>query len=214
MKKTTGFKKIIGVLLILFTFASSLSGCSLPDIFNHEEPKAKDVFQRGFYIENSSGNVEPIEQCAYKSNTNIFDIGDVTLTFGFGWIYSGSPYRSNENEKPSFPDGFDLYFSNSNNQSVLIKHIDDNFGSLDYAINSNHLWNDEHTCILSTERVYAHTEVLTIPAELFANSNGTIWFLVKGEDVKSTTPEYSNITSISFYYTKKGNEITLYIVAP
>lgn len=192
--------KMIGVTLLLCTSIYSTLGCS--NYMQSEE------IQQGFYTD-LAGEQTPAQssnQIAFKSDKSVFDIEDVTLTFGFGWICTAD--ATSDKSYHSIPK-FDILFSNDKEYSVLAKHIDDEFYSLNFAITANHSWNDEHTEILRTEHNFTHTESLTIPKELFTDNEGYISVLLMG-DVSYIANSTNCFASTVIYYTKDGNNVKLY----
>ena len=73
----------------------------------------------------------PWSFCAFKSETNVFDIDDVTLDVYFGGNFSEGVYTIRENSK-SYPS-FELYFENDQGKECFVKRIDENFISEKYS---------------------------------------------------------------------------------
>ena len=127
--------------------------------------------------------------CAYKSDKREFDINDVTLTFYYGGHY-GIEYPS-----------FELYFENENNDIYLIKKVDDH-NPEDYLIDT-----DYKKLFAKDKRVFNHSEIITIPKELFINDNGYILFVLAYEYEQNMKPD--RLATIGILYEKRGDKIFL-----
>lgn len=200
MKKRK-LQKIMGIVLLICTLIFSAIGCT-------SRRQSKEI-QQGFYSEPAEGEQSPVQssnQIAFKSDTNVFDIDDVTLTFGFGWLCATDSMTDTSNY--SIPE-FDVIFSNDKDSSVIAKHIDDEFYSPNFVITADHTWNEERSEIIRTEHIFAHTESLTIPEELFTDNEGFIRVTLKG-DVNYIPNSTGCFASTVIYYTKELDNVKLF----
>ena len=144
----------------------------------------------------------PSNYCAYKSDTNEFNIDDVTLEFFFGGYYNhGIEYElSIGNTYPTF----DLLFCDEDGNKYYVKHIEENFVSDKYSCE---VVRDENWYI--TEIKFNYSEKITIPSEIFNKESGQIWFQIHSANANDFEPKMQCITGISIFYKKDGDIITL-----
>ena len=150
MKKLTS---LLLALIMLFT-ALTLSGCF-----------SKYKLEDGMKLENKDYIKNYF--CGYTSETNTFNVDDVTLTFYYGYgTCDNLPY-------------FKIYFENEVGDVYLIKEITE-YEPDEYDT----VWNSTGIIDLHPDMEYNHSEKITIPKELFANESGYILFVL------ATNPEY------------------------
>ena len=174
-----------------------------PDNGNGEtDTSVGAVLESGF---KPSGSGEPSPDpnfCAYKSDTNEFDIDNVTLDFFFGGHYhSGVEFELTHGR--NYP-AFDLYFIDEDDNKFFIKHIEENFVSEKYSCEVTH---DEHWHI--TEIKYNHSEKLTIPSEIFTKENGVIWFSIYSIHANDIEQAVRCITCVKIFYQVIGEKVVL-----
>jgi len=156
----------IGVLLIMaFSFGA---GCG-----------PEWALESGFDDKWTNGNPPKSPyQCAYRSDKTEFDLDDVTLTFFYGNIrvtagtsYAGNNFYSfNREELIEKTSHIEVYWSQSGEDTIIKTISPEEFFSDEYARKGE-----------GREGMYNHSEVLTIPRELFeipkkAGYEGVIWF--------------------------------------
>ena len=130
-------RRIFRLLLILMIFSLLVTGCGQnadtdPDNGNGETDTSVGAVLESGFKPSSSGEPSPPEDfCAYKSDTNEFDIDNVTLDFFFGGHYpSGVEFELTHGR--NYP-AFDLYFIDEDDNKFFIKHIEENFVSEKYS---------------------------------------------------------------------------------
>lgn len=168
---------------------------------NEEQDNISLGLENGFKPSNSAEE-SPIDFCAYKSDTNEFEIDDVTLDFFFGGeYYMGVEYElSNGRSYPTF----DLGFADEDGNNFFVKHIEENFVSDKYSCE---VVCDEN-CDIAEIR-YNHSEQITIPSEMFTKENGQIWFVIYGANVNEIEQEYKCITGICIFYKVLNGKVIL-----
>lgn len=143
------------------------------------------------------------DSCAYRSESNTFDIENVTLTFYFGGAFS--PDINLELESGRNIPTFDIYFGDSNHEPIYtIRHSTDNYVSEEYRVS----WIfDENYNI--TEFVYNHSESITIPQDLFSEDQGVIRFCIGGIDINEIEHEYKTIACAYINYDVVDGKVIL-----
>ena len=179
MKHAKGTAKILGrVILTVLILSLTLTGCG------QESDNGIDTF-----TSNSGAPGFTITADA-KSPTSIFDINDVTLTFYFG--QQMSPSLENELENGTNYGCAYLYFENDDVDRSFIRRTEDPLTS-----ETHRAWESWDGI-----RTYRHSEVLTIPAELFNKQIGEVRFEVAAADNKSENKEPSVVTRVRLFYRK------------
>lgn len=193
------WKKITAIAAGVCVFiAALLIGLFVP---SNNSPTVEKPLEWGFKYEN--GCEMPSKVCAYRSDTNTFDIDNVTLTFYFGGIFGPDVnfYREHAMNVPEF----DIFFGDSNFEPIqLIRHSNDNFVSEEYNVT---LLIDEN--YNTTEIKYNHSEIVTIPKELFTKQQGIINIGIGGIDILEREPKYDRITSVTISYDIIGEKVVL-----
>ena len=139
--------------------------------------------------------------CAYRSDKTKFDIDDVTLTFYYGGFYEYN-IESEIKNRFSYPT-FELYFCDEKlDNIILVKRVEENLVSEKYRVYSTLKFFNKHVI------EYKHSEIITIPKELFAEDWGIIYFCLYGANVREDS-EVKIITSVQISYKKDGDTITL-----
>ncbi len=191
MKKehTRLLRRISAVLLIILTFTVCATGCELEDVLN-SVVKAKD--------EPTCVGKHNSFHCAYKSNKTEFDINDVTLEFFYGtYVYTDVEFMR---EHGSTVPGFELYFSNDQEQEYLIKRVEEDLVSEKY-----------HSEYNKDEKRYdfTHSETITIPKELFTKEKGYVYFFLREISNADNYPTKFSLTSVDIYYEVIGDKVII-----
>ena len=182
-------KRIVGgiiILSLLFAFTS----CGF------DEHALDDTLSGGF--DSVGGCESPAFKAAFECDKRVFNIDDVTLTFYYGHGFGNDEdylehYRKGGLDYPKF----DLFFMNEDD-SYLIRHVDENFISAKYGCNkfSDGSW------------VLVYSEIITIPKDLFTKEKGCVNFSIRG--FNSSHQEDELLCTIGLYYVKTDNTVTLY----
>lgn len=225
MKLTVAKKerRIYRVLLILMIFSLLVTGCGQnadtdpdndgkdPNASIGESPNNGNgetdtnvgaVLESGFKPSGSGAPSPAPNFCAYKSDTNEFDIDNVTLDFFFGGYYQFG-FECELTNGSSYP-AFDLYFTAEDGNKFFIKHIEENFVSEKYSCEVTH---DENWHI--TEIKYNHSEKLTIPSEIFTKEKGLIWFSIYSADANTVAQRVECIASVTIFYQVADGKVIL-----
>lgn len=205
MKKLVLFvnrTKLIAKICIFVIVLSMLSttGCQFIGFkCKSNESKGSNELEYGYLIPNRG--MGTTINCAYKSNKNEFDINDVTLIFSYGSSYSSGIDMTLKNGV-NFPT-FELWFCNEDD-AVLVKKVEENLVSEKYSAEFI-----AHMDQGLLEIVYNHSEMITIPSELFKNETGCVTFGVCAADINEKNPEVKTLGYCLIYYKKSGDRITL-----
>ncbi len=177
--------------------AAILIGIIVPSLNKPTQPtKLKWGFE-------SNGGAEPSESCAYMSETNTFDIDNVTLTFYFGADFSSDINQELELVR-NIPE-FDVYFADADRNPIYtIRHSTENFVSEEYRVTC--VYDENYNFI---EKIYNHSESITIPKELFTEEQGVIRFYVSGININEIQPTYKTIVSAYINYDIKDGKVIL-----
>ena len=183
---TNTVKQILArvVLIIMITSLLTLVSCK------------SDGLEAGFKMPIRGSGLVNYFNLAYKSDTNQFDINNVTLTFYYGGAYEDDIEYMRETTF-NYPN-FELYFYNDEQTHILARRVEENLVSEKYG------W----TC-RDSRRVFNHSEELTIPKELFTKETGVISLGLFGADTRMNEEEPRELNSIDIYYKKDGDKITL-----
>lgn len=168
-------------------------------------PTSNDRSLESGFVQMKFGEESDYNFCAYRSHTEKFDIHSVTLRFYYGGYYPNGIEYTLENEQ-SYPT-FDLYFVNDEGDRYLAKHVEENFISEKYSCDIAY---DDSRNIY--EICYKHSEILTIPAELFTKQSGMIRFEVEGVNILEQGFENEknlSIAEICIFYKVIDGEIVL-----
>ncbi len=142
-----------------------------------------------FYKESSRDG--PSICAAVKSNTNIFDLDDVTLSWHYGQSYHIGETPTNIN----YREPMNLYFS-SNSKSIFIKQTEELLSSEKYMCDDFYL--DAH------HHGMGYWEELTVPKEIFDKEHGSFTFSVRCVTTEEKTQPY--YCFLTLYYEKIGND--------
>ena len=202
MKNQTKFNKsklvARGMLIMAVLFFVSMLGC---DMLFQNQGNDDNTIRVGYESYPTMGGApgNPF-WVACKSDTNKFDINDVTLTFSYGFP-SGNAGTS------SYPV-YEIWFDNDEKQEKLIKRVEENLNSEEYLVILS-FDNDQNV----QKNIYNHSEILTIPSELFSKDSGYVGFYISSIDI--TAPKNGPLLNyITFYYEKIEDEIVLTIAYP
>lgn len=204
--KATAKKRKNGVyrgILILMMVVLLATGCEQNSPLPPEEDAGNPSvgLEDGFQSSNGCDD-SPRYLCAYRSDKTEFNIDDVTLVFYYGgYYYNGVEYEL-ENLY-DFPY-FDLYFSDGGGERYFVKRVEENFVSEKYNI---HFTYDENWNVV--ERTFNHSEVITIPKEIFKDESGRIYFAVYSANVREAAPRFRSIASIGIFYKVIGEKVVL-----
>lgn len=145
----------------------------------------------GFYYSNNAPL--PSDFCAYKSDTNEFEMDNVSLTFFYGGLFASDINQELENVR-NIPE-FDVYFGDADNEPVYtIAHSNENYVSEKYRCD---IITDESQLV---KIGFTHSEVITIPKSLFSEEQGVIRFCIRGVNVNEIAPELRLISCIYINY--------------
>lgn len=198
MKTTSKNKRIqviTKVVLIIYLVALSLSlfSCTKKD----KEPAASDdapivyALEKGTKIPESEYG-SSIFTCGYRSEKEVFDMDNVSITVFFGGCYDDI---SQELEKNSFPNYY-ISLSNEKGHTIVLKTVYEEFISEKYRTTWTYSFEDGYGIV-----EYNHFETITIPKQLFVAEKGTILFTLGYE--------YMYFAETTIYYEKIGNTIRL-----
>ncbi len=190
-------KKSIGVLLILITVFCIFSGCVITDNQEQENDQNNSV-PSGGGCETSWLTIK------FHNEQEKCDIDDVRISVSYGGaFYSEAMAENYRNHSIDYPS-FDLYIVDDNYNQYLIRHVDENLVSTKYSYAPDY---ENDTPI--EDRIFNHTETVTIPEEAFTQSNGYILFSVYGKNMHSTNSKYGLISEIAIYYKIEENKVVL-----
>lgn len=135
---------------------------------------------------------------AYKSDTDTFDIDNVTLTFYFGTLWISYEEDFIENVRKTYIDvpRFELIFTDEQEENIhTVKTVEENYISAKYGIKLvDHIEEGWY------EYQFYHCEDLTIPKELFCKEQGVINFIINGVDVHTDEPKHMLLSGASIKY--------------
>ena len=164
LKKGKLVRGLFATLSFLMAFCMLLTGCGGKGL------------ESGF--DASNGDMSPKYYCAYKSDTNKFSINDVSLEFYYGGVFTA--YLENERENASNYPMFEIYFMNDEEDKILIRTVEENLISEKYRCTPK-----ENIFGNIIGWKFNHSEILTIPNELFTKESGRISFVIYAEDVNA-----------------------------
>ncbi|MCH5162383.1 MAG: hypothetical protein J1G38_02705 [Clostridiales bacterium] len=204
-KQRLGWKKLTAIAASVCVFVSALALSIIIPTMNNDKPSAgKTGLEWGFVV---SSDDLPSEWCAYKSDTDTFDIYDVTLEFYFGTIMPRDvtdEHIDNELENGSNIPEFDIYFGNSHEEPLYtVRHSTENFISKEYSCYIEDYYSKE------TKIVYNHSERITIPQELFTSRQGVISFCIAGVNINEYEPKYKVFTRVLLNYDIVNGKVVL-----
>lgn len=195
-------RRIHRVLLILIIVSLFVTGCEQLGI--KIPGRDKDTVSSGVesgFKPSSSDEMNPFH-CAYKSDKTEFDINDVTLDFYYGVSYyeSAEYFRENIWDIPYF----EVSFTTDDNKKFVVKRVEENLVSEKYRCE---YIRDENLKIIEIK--YNYCETLTIPAEIFTEESGVIYFGFRGDNIRVQDPEHREIGGgkAIFYKVKDGKVI-------
>ena len=151
----------------------------------------------------SSAAMSNLIFCAYKSDTNIFDIDNVTLDFYFGYAFynRGVDYFLQTESYPTFKLGFDT----ENHDIIFVEEINENLVSEKYGCNL--IFSEDNHRIIGIE--YNHSETLTIPKELFTQESGIIYFQIYAANQAKNEDTEKCIEGKGIKYQVVGDKVIL-----
>lgn len=199
-KKQFRWKKfsVIAASIILSSIAAVASG-----IYLFADKTLTNSIRLEWGFQYAGNGIIPKESCAYKSETNTFDIDNVTLTFYFGGVFA--PNISEELISGSNIPEFDLYFANAQQEPIYtIRHSFDNFVSEEYRLTWELIESSNFV-----KMQFNHSEKVTIPREIISESHGIIRFCVGGINVNESIPQYKTITSAYINYEIIDDKVVL-----
>ena len=175
----------------------ALGAVLIPDWSDAPDPIITDTKLESGFVLPGAGCGAPLPQffCAYKSETNEFDIDNVTLEFYYGGLFSKD--INHEHENASNCPEFDIYFTDADGTKYFVKHVEENFVSEKYRCE---LTADENNCITSI--TFNYSETITVPKELFDRQYGEIYFQIYSTNINDIYPEQKNIAGIVLFYEK------------
>jgi len=193
-------KKIICIGVILVMAFSFGAGCG-----------PEWALESGFDDKWTNGNppVFPF-QCAYRSDKTEFDLDDVTLTFFYGNIrvtagtsYTGEFNFIDREELIERTSHIEVYWSQSGEKTIIKTIPPEEFFSDGYVLAGTE----------NGKFIYTHSEVLTIPREIFEDSVNKIALGIR----QVHTEEYRILANKTFgfnegvavHYKITGNTVKL-----
>ena len=193
--------KKIAAIAASICVVSALAVSILIPTLNHNAPPISTGLEWGFQV--ADGDEVPTNSCAYKIAKAEFDIGEnINVTFYFGGAFADD--INHEREVNNIPE-FDVYFGDTEqNLLYLIRHSTENFVSEEYRVT---LVYDENWHI--KEKVYNHSESVTIPQELLTEQQGVICFYVSGMNINELEPEYEPIVGVLINYDIENGKVVL-----
>ena len=174
---------------------------STPDTDNEQENG--EISDEGLKSGFSSSGETSFFFVAYQSDKKEFDINDVTLEFSYGGWFIHHPDGTICQCSKNYPY-FDIYFKNEDGGKIFVKRVEENFVSEKYNCK---LIFDENHYIVDVE--FNHSEILTIPKEIFTREKGIIWISLHGEDVSQDPVEYGWFASNYIHYKVEGDMVYL-----
>ena len=187
----------IGIFVIVLSMLST-TGCQF--IVSKFKSNESNGLEYGYTMPNRGEGT--IVDCAYKSDKKEFDINDVTLIFSYGTNYSPE-IDITLKDYFSFPT-FELWFCNEDNDTVLIKKVEENLISEKYRCYYTYTTEYEYV-----HREFNHSENITIPYNLFTNEKGYVIFGVCAANIIEKNPEVETLGLCVIYYKKSGDTVTL-----
>ncbi len=182
----------IMLLVLLVTSAFSFTGCG-------EKYKYKFLASYDF------GTI--IAATAY-SDTNVFDIDNVTLTLSYGAHELDFLGRADDNPKEQLPitsqnNQLALYIWLCNKTSYKEKEENSNCGTIIRIVEEEEIFSQEYGYIdtpffISNGIIYKHNETITIPSYMFENEYGTVYIRFSFLVAKKT-PVFIDGKICSFY---------------
>ena len=172
---------------------------------NTDDKKDDDNENTGDGLESGFVGSEEINGyfIAYRSDRKEFDINDVTLEFSYGGWFIHHPDGTVCQCSQNYPY-FDIYFTNEDGGKIFVKRVEENFVSEKYNCK---LILDENRDIVDVE--FNHSEILTIPKEIFTREKGIIWISFYGEDVSRDPVKYDWFAGNYIHYKVEGDMVYL-----
>lgn len=196
------FKVSVSIMIVLCVLLIITTAIITAVYFGRNETSTNTGIESGFRY----SNYEPLPSdfCAYKSDTNEFDINNVSLTFYYGGIFSPNIEHEQKNGR-NIPE-FDVHLYNVENKTICITtHIDENFISEKYRC--SFMTEKEKTDFV--EISFSYSEKITIPNELFSENQGEICFSITGLNINEINPEEKILTCIYIGYKVVGEKVVL-----
>lgn len=172
-------KKIFAIVVSACVLLAVLSASIIIPNIGKKPPIDNTGIEYGFQY--SNGAPLPSEFCAYKSDTNEFDIDNVSLTFFYGAVFSSDINHEHEYGR-NIPE-FDIYFGDANGEPIYeIEHRNENFISEKYRCE---IIRDKNN---SVKISFNYSEKINIPKSLFSEKQGVIRFCIRGINVNEFNP--------------------------
>ena len=182
------YVKVVVVLVLIAMLICIFLGCEKEKTIEEEEDKG---ISSGFTY-SGGGEPSPELYLGYKANISEFDLSNVKLEIGYGWVDVAHLDREQN------VLNYELVAKQigSNNETIL-SHAD-NFNSTLYSF---------YLDLEQEHYVYSHTEIVLIPQELFSKAAGEILLFIRDCDAPDKT--YGGGYN-SFKYTKiEGDRVKL-----
>lgn len=199
-RRKPGWKKIAALAAGVCVVSALAASILIPSL-NRNVPPADTGLEWGFQV--AEGDEAPKNSCAYKIAKSEFEIGEnINVTFYFGGAFADD--INHEREVYNVPE-FDVYFGDTEQNLLhLIRHSTENFVSEEYRVTWVY---DENLNI--KEKVYNHSETVTVPRELLTGQHGVICFYVSGININEPEPEYELIASALINYDIENGKVAL-----
>ena len=139
--------------------------------------------------------------CNYQTETDTFDLNNVSLTYFFG----GSFYPDIEIEyiNGSNIPYFDIIIKNDDGDEIIYKHFDEDFMQEKFRRTVTTV----DTIFININ--YNYSEIIAIPKEIFTKQSGRIEISIWGEYWKKSDHPYIGITGIPIDYEINDGKVKL-----
>lgn len=147
-------------------------------------PPSEPELEWGYKFKYFNGSIDGgwIGDIAYKSQKCTFNVDDVTLTVSFGSF--SSKYGPEDCDVPEY----DIYFVDPSGyidvSIYTVKTVRKQFFSEEYGVT----YVKDQTENWDYHYEFAHTEEITIPEELFTESEGFIRLMIGGTNIAEHSP--------------------------
>lgn len=189
------------IMMILASVISTSCDCFLID-----ESDGAEGIRAGFEILNNCIDSTSF-LIACESDTKEFDINNVQLIFYYGGLYPSGIESELENAR-NYPS-FEIWLSNNEEKRILVKQMEENLVSEKYSYNV--IFNNEYNV---TEAAFNHSELITIPSELFTQNSGYVDFTIYSENILEEDSQFELLNYIRFHYERIEDTILLTVIWP
>ena len=192
--------KSIGVMLILISLFYTFIGC----VNNGDNTDGSENEQGEANMPQGGGCETSWLAIKFYFEKEKYDINDVRITVSYGGAFYDEAMVENDRKHSIDYPCFDIYIFDVNRSKHLIRHVNENLVSTKYSYSPDL---DNNTPI--EDRIFNHSETITIPEKVFTQSNGYIIFAIFGKNMHSTNSEYGVISEKIIYYQIEENNVVL-----